>query len=130
MGDATYINTIGQDRADCIETMKALVRQGDHNNRQHLHLENDRYFDSLTTESEAQLDLKKKWDALSRKKNDLLQEWEVAWKKSDSATRHDLIEQKKGIIWWYETKRFMHAEMNYHYFKTYWDGSNTDYPIK
>jgi hypothetical protein len=130
MGDNTYLNTIGQDRADCIETMKQLVRSGDHNNFQHLHIENERYYDSLSEGSEAKKDLKTKWDEVSLKKKDMMQEWEIAWKKSSSIDRHDLVEQKKGVLWWYETQRMRFAEQNYHYFKTYWDGSNTEYPLE
>ncbi|MBS3749751.1 MAG: hypothetical protein KGY65_07095 [Candidatus Thermoplasmatota archaeon] len=121
MGEQNYVTSLGQDRADCIETMKQLVRTHESNNFEHLHLENERYYDSLDEDSDAKKDLEKKWNSASVKKKEMLAEWEVNWKKASSYDRHDLVEQKKNILWWYETKRFMFSEQNYHYFKTYWD---------
>ena len=117
----TTFNTIGHDRADCIETMKTLTRTGDINNHQHLHIENERYYDSLDEDSEAKKDLQTKWNTLALKKKELINEWETNWKKTNSYDRHDMVEAKKQILWWYETKRSQIAEMNYHYYRTYWD---------
>lgn len=124
------LNTIGRDRTDCIESMKTITRQNDYNNYQHLRVENERYYDSLDDDAKPKNDLKNKWDIISTKKNEMLMEWEINWKKSDVAVRHDLIEQKKAILWWYEKERAMYAEMNYHYFKTYWEENDEKYPLE
>jgi len=125
MTEQGLFNTIGRDRSDCIETAKSLVQQGDPNSYMHLSVENDRYYDSLD-ESPDEKDcpkknLKEKWDKLSSWKQKQMVEWKEQYGKADPYNRHDLLEQKKQILWVYEKERFVQVELNYHYFKTYWD---------
>lgn len=134
MDEIGLFNTIGRDRSDCIENAKALVRRGDQNAYKHLSIENDRYYDSLddaVDDSDCpKKNLKEKWDKLSSWKQKQMVEWKKHFDSADSYNRHDMLEQKKQILWIYEKERFVHAELNYHYFKTYWEESQRDYALK
>lgn len=126
----TVFNTIGRDRTDCVHTARALVRADDPGNHRHLHTENDRYFDSLEKDSEEQRDLIRKWDGLSSWKQKQIGEWDRLFKTADAYDKHDLLEQRKQILWLYEKERFVHVEHNYYYFKTYWSQTSLEYPLE
>jgi hypothetical protein len=124
------MQTVGRTRTDCIMTAHEYLKTNDPNNHVHLRIETDRYYDSLDEGSKPKNDLKQRWDKLSRWYESQLNEWEKQYRLADSMDKHDLGEQKKMLRFIYEKERVVQMELNYHYYKTYWDGSNTEYPLE
>ena len=126
----TELFTIGRQRSDCIEAIRELLRMKDVNTYEHLKIENERYFNTLDDNGEAQDSLKEKWDKLALWKQNQMKVWERKWNTSDSMDRHDLIERKKQLLFMYEKERSVCVENNYYYFKTYMEESDIDYPLE
>ncbi len=125
--DEQTLNTVGRLRTECIEKMKILTRNYDPNAYEyynHLHGENERYYDSLNDGSLEKEDLTNKFNILSKIKNEKLHIWKKKYDDADVITRQGLIENMKMDLWWYEKERAAYAETNYLYFKTYWEDSN------
>lgn len=116
------IYTLGRMRYECILIGRQYLHsQGQPYNYMHLRIINNRYYDTLEDNSEAQADLKVKWDELAwkyKKEND---EWKVRYDAADSLTKHDLVDEKYMIKFRYEMDRFAEVEHNYYGHKTYWD---------
>lgn len=123
------IYTEGRIRAECIMLGHEYLKTNDPNNHVHLRIETDRYYDSLPEDSEAKQSLTKKWDLLSKWYDTHLKEWTKAYASADSMDKHDLRDQKKVIRYMYEKERFIQAELNYHFYKTYWDRQEHDYSL-
>ena len=121
MEQSSSLYTVGRTRTDCIEAGHAFLQNNEPKNHMHLKIENERYYNTLELDSEAQHHLKNKWDKLSKWKQVQLKEWKKAYDSADSMDRHDLMEQRAQLLWLYEKERFIQVENNYHYFKTYWD---------
>jgi hypothetical protein len=128
--DQPGLYTVGRTRTDCIENIHAFLQSNDPSSHTHLKIENERYYDTLEKNSDAQNQLKQKWDTLARWKQKQLNEWKKAYDNADSMDRHDLMEQKKQLLFLYEKERSVAVENNYHYFKTYMEGSNVEYPLE
>lgn len=122
--------TIGRKRSECIESLRNLLGMNDVNNYEHLRIENERYYNTLDDNGEAQSSLKERWDKIALWKQNQLKVWERKWSAADSMDKHDLIERKKQLLYLYEKERSICVENNYYYFKTYMDESDVDYPLE
>ena len=113
--------SIGRERTSLIEEGKNLIRQNDLNTYPMLRRVNLSYYDTLDGNTEAQDQLKQKWDPLSVFHQKQIKSLETKAKGMDSYDAEDFEVQKQIKHYEYEYNRFIEAYHNYMHFHTYWD---------